>query len=33
MLAEKIMVLKKELIEYATLVERMIEKSIEGLLK
>jgi len=33
MLNEKITSLKKELIEYATFVERMIEKSIQGLLK
>lgn len=33
MLKEKIISLKKELIEYATMVEKMIEKSIEGLLK
>jgi len=33
MLEEKITSLKKELIEYATLVESMIEKSIRGLLK
>jgi len=33
MLAEKITMLKNELIEYANLVEHMIEKSIEGLIK
>jgi phosphate transport system protein len=33
MLGEKITTLKRELIEYATLVEYMIERSIEGLLK
>ncbi|MBC7189482.1 phosphate transport system regulatory protein PhoU, partial [Candidatus Aerophobetes bacterium] len=33
MLKEKIIFLKKELIEYATMVENMIEKSMEGLLK
>ena len=30
---EKLVDLKKELIEFATLVERMIEKSVEGLVK
>lgn len=33
MLAEEIILLKKELIEYAGLLENMIEKSIKGLLK
>ena len=33
MLEEKIVALRKELIEYATLVESMIENSIQGLLK
>jgi len=33
MLEERIQALKRELIEYATLVERMIEKSIQGLMR
>ena len=33
MLREKLTTLKKDLIEYATLVERMIEDSVKGLLQ
>ena len=32
MLDEKLIELKKEIVEYATLVEKMVKKSLEGLL-